>query len=140
MSDPEIPRWLSWGREIQALSQTGRHYARDDFDLQRYTRLSEIAVEIIGEYSGLDVTSLTEAFKAQTGYATPRVDVRSAVFRGGKLLMVRERADGGWTLPGGWADVGDAPQASAPTSATSRMYLPPLPTQTGKQSSIDFND
>jgi ADP-ribose pyrophosphatase YjhB (NUDIX family) len=47
------------------------------------------------------------------GYATPRVDVRGAVFQDNKLLLVRERADGGWTMPGGWADVGDVPSQAA---------------------------
>jgi ADP-ribose pyrophosphatase YjhB (NUDIX family) len=80
---------------------------------QRYHRLSEIAAEIIAEHTDLDSPSLMEVFSAQTGYATPRVDVRGAVFQDGKLLLVRERVDGGWTLPGGWADVGDAPSEAA---------------------------
>jgi ADP-ribose pyrophosphatase YjhB (NUDIX family) len=45
----------------------------------------------------------------EEGYATPKVDVRAAVFRGGEILLVRERSDGRWALPGGWADVGDTP-------------------------------
>ncbi len=107
------PRWLDWAREIQALSQTSSHYAENDYQRERSNRLLEIAAEIISEYSSLDCASLEGIFKAQIGYATPRVDVRGAVFRDGKLLLVRERQDGGWTLPGGWADVGDAPAEGA---------------------------
>ena len=113
MSDELIPRWLQWAREIQSLSQTGYHYAENDFQRERNHRLSEIAAEMISEYGHLDLQPLADTFHAQIGYATPRVDVRGAVFRDGKLLMVRERLDGGWTLPGGWADVGDRPSHAA---------------------------
>jgi ADP-ribose pyrophosphatase YjhB (NUDIX family) len=113
VTDQKTPRWLKWAREIQALSQTGYHYAENDYQRERYQRLSEIAAEIIADHSNVESSSLAEVFKGQVGYATPRVDVRGAVFRDGRLLLVRERADGGWTMPGGWADVGDVPSESA---------------------------
>jgi len=103
------PRWLEWAREIQALAQTGTHYAENEYQRERYHRLTEIAAEITSEFSGLEFEPLVGAFDRQIGYATPRVDVRGAVFRDGRLLLVRERQDGGWTMPGGWADVGDVP-------------------------------
>lgn len=108
-----LPRWLEWARQIQALSQTGYHYAENEYQRQRYQRLTEIAAEIISESAGLQVAPLLDAFHAQIGYATPRVDVRSAVFQQGKLLLVRERQDNGWTMPGGWADVGNVPSEAA---------------------------
>jgi ADP-ribose pyrophosphatase YjhB (NUDIX family) len=104
-----MSHWLEWAREIQAVAQTGSHYAVNEFDRGRYRRLSEIAAEIINEHSTLDYIPVLQIFSRQTGYATPRVDVRAAVFNQDKLLMVRERLDGGWTMPGGWADVGDIP-------------------------------
>ncbi len=113
MYDHPPPRWLEWAREIQALAQTGYHYSENDYHRLRYSRLMEIAAEIVSEYSSLDYPLLIGSFRAQIGYATPRVDVRGAVFKNGKLLLVRERADGGWTLPGGWADVGDVPSQAA---------------------------
>lgn len=113
MIDKSAPRWLLWAREIQALSQTGLHYAENDYDRQRYHRLAELAAEITACHSNLDAQPLLSLFLAQEGYATPRVDVRAAVFREGKLLLVQEKADGGWTLPGGWADVGDSPAEAA---------------------------
>lgn len=103
------PRWLEWAREIQALAQTGYHYAENDYQRERNERLLEIAAQIVSENNDIPYEPLKGLFKAQVGYATPRVDVRGAVFRNAKLLMVRERSDGGWTLPGGWADVGDVP-------------------------------
>jgi ADP-ribose pyrophosphatase YjhB (NUDIX family) len=108
-----IPTWLKWAREIQALSQTGLHYAQDEYQKERYRRLSEIAAEIIANEAGLPAHETLPLFLSQKGYATPKVDVRAAVFKEGKLLMVKERADGGWTLPGGWADVGDIPSLAA---------------------------
>jgi ADP-ribose pyrophosphatase YjhB (NUDIX family) len=103
------PRWLEWAREIQALSQTGYHYAENEYQRERNRRLAEIAAEMISAHTNLDFPELVNVFHAQMGYATPRVDVRGAVFQEGKLLMVRERMDGGWTLPGGWVDVGNKP-------------------------------
>jgi 8-oxo-dGTP pyrophosphatase MutT (NUDIX family) len=109
----KLTRWLDWAREIQALAQSGSHYSGNYYDTQRYQRLGEIAAEIIAEHSEVEYSPLANLFNAQTGYATPRVDVRAAVFQAGRLLMVRERVDGGWTMPGGWADVGDAPSEAA---------------------------
>jgi ADP-ribose pyrophosphatase YjhB (NUDIX family) len=77
----------------------------------------EIAAEMVSENSDLEFISIAEAFKEQLGYATPKVDVRAAVFDQGKLLLVREVEDGGWTMPGGWADVGDVPSEAAEREA-----------------------
>jgi ADP-ribose pyrophosphatase YjhB (NUDIX family) len=107
------PRWLEWAREIQALAQTGYHYAENDFQRERNKRLLEIAAQIATGNSDIPYEPLSGLFKAQVGYATPRVDVRGAVFQDAKLLMVREKSDGGWTLPGGWADVGNLPSQAA---------------------------
>jgi ADP-ribose pyrophosphatase YjhB (NUDIX family) len=109
--------WLDWAREIAAISQTGLHYALGEYDRQRYLRLQSIAAEMITSCSNISYDDLLVAFTSQKGYATPKVDVRAAVFNEGKILMVRERSDGGWTLPGGWADVGDIPSQTAEREA-----------------------
>lgn len=102
-------RWLAWAREIQALCQTGLTYSTSDYDTQRYRRLAEIAAEIVQDRGGLSKERLVEDFLAQPGYATPKVDVRGAVLRDGRILLVKEWVDGRWCMPGGWADVGDCP-------------------------------
>src|SRR5512136_1026242 len=102
MTRTSLPRWLEWAREIQALSQSGNAYAVNEFQRERYHRLAEIAAEIVSCHTAVDYEPLAASFRAQTGYATPRIDVRGAIFRDGKILMVKERADNGWTLPGGW--------------------------------------
>jgi hypothetical protein len=108
----KAPRWLEWAREIQALAQTGIHYSENHFQKERNLRLLEISAEIIAVHTDLETPELVHIFQAQTGYATPRVDVRAAVFLDGRILLVRESLDGGWTMPGGWADVGDLPSVS----------------------------
>jgi len=108
------PQWLRWARELQAIGQTGLAYCRDAYDRDRYNRLHEIAAEMMAQGAGLPSEEpVIELFKKGAGYATPKVDVRAAVFEGGRLLLVRETEDGGWSLPGGWADVGDAPSLAA---------------------------
>ncbi len=109
---PYQKRWLQWAWELQSLAQTGNTYAENHYQRQRFDRLMEIAAEIVSEHSSLFFDEVAESFQLQCGYATPKVDVRGAVFREGKLLMVKERVDGSWTMPGGWADVGDYPAAS----------------------------
>jgi ADP-ribose pyrophosphatase YjhB (NUDIX family) len=104
-----VPRWLEWAREIQSLSQTGLAYSDDDYDTQRYQRLTEIAAEIVQAHTKLPKEPLLEQFLAQSGYATPKVDVRGAIVHDNKVLLVQERIDERWTMPGGWADVGDLP-------------------------------
>jgi ADP-ribose pyrophosphatase YjhB (NUDIX family) len=106
-----IPEWLKLAREIEALAQNGLAYTRNEFDVQRYRRLTEIAAEIVASQAGLSQPVILENFQDQVGYATPKVDVRAAVIREGRILLVRERSDGCWSMPGGWADVGEPPSA-----------------------------
>jgi len=113
MTRTSLPRWLEWAREIQALAQSGNAYAVNEYQRERYRRLAEIAAEIISEHTQVPYEPLAADFHAQTGYATPRIDVRGAVFLEGKILLVKERLDGGWTMPGGWVDVGDTPSGGA---------------------------
>jgi ADP-ribose pyrophosphatase YjhB (NUDIX family) len=103
------PRWVQWARELQSIAQTGLHFSESEYDLERYRKILQISVAIFAEHSGESPSLIQRLFDNQTGYATPKVDVRGVVFRSGKLLLVRERTDGLWTLPGGWADVNDSP-------------------------------
>lgn len=104
------PKWLEWAQTLQTLSQNGLAYCKNPFDIERFEAVRRIASEILSTYSEMDHGSLEGLFTGEIGYATPKVDVRGAVFRDGKILLVRENMDAGrWTLPGGWADVNDTP-------------------------------
>ena len=117
MDEHQIPQWLVWARKIEALAQAGLHYSESEYDLDRYRQLKQVAAEIVSSYTRLPDAEVLEHFALADGYSTPKVDVRAAVIRDGKLLMVRERLDGGWTLPGGWVDVGDRPADAAEREA-----------------------
>jgi ADP-ribose pyrophosphatase YjhB (NUDIX family) len=101
----EEPSWLIIGRELRAIAQIGLTFCRDPFDRQRFERIQELAAALIAQGSGRSGEALLEYFRGHAGYATPKVDVRAAAFSEGRVLLVREISDGGWTLPGGWADV-----------------------------------
>jgi len=101
-------------RRLQAIVQNGLTYAANEYDVQRYTEIRRIAAEMLAAADPwLEIENIVEFFSRDTGYATPKVDVRTAAFRDNRILLVREISDGGWTLPGGWADVGDSPSLSA---------------------------
>ncbi|HEY1411991.1 MAG TPA: NUDIX hydrolase [Rhodopila sp.] len=111
MADPD---WLTWAREIQALAQTGLAFSKDPYDQERFAALRRLSVRIMNEHTGADSRRIEALFDGETGYATPKVGVRGAVFDpAGRILMVREVVDDNrWTLPGGWADVNQTPAQS----------------------------
>ena len=102
-------KWLEWVKKLQAIAQNGLTYTENPFDVERYKSLRAIAAEIMATYSKVEPSYVVDLFAREVGYATPKVDVRGAVFRDDTILLVREREDGCWALPGGWADVGDSP-------------------------------
>ena len=95
----DTPQWLAWAREIHSLSQAGLTYSQNEYDLERYRRLQEIAAEIVAGQSELSKEAVLESFAMQPGYITPKIDVRAAVFRDGKILLVQESADNCWSMP-----------------------------------------
>lgn len=99
---------LQWAQRIEALGQSGLAYTQNVFDQERYEELKQIAAEMMAAATNADIAEITCAFDVQSGYATPKVDVRGVIFRDKKILLVRELMDGGrWTLPGGWADINE---------------------------------
>ena len=103
-------QWLHWAQRLQALAQTGLTFAANDFDRDRYGQVAAIAAEMMAAGGMGEVDGLQKLFAQQQGYTTPKVDVRGVVIHNDKLLLVREKLDDGrWTLPGGWADVGESP-------------------------------
>jgi ADP-ribose pyrophosphatase YjhB (NUDIX family) len=103
------PDWLAWGRRLRAIAQNGLAYSSSPFEIERCHAIQQLADEIMSRASGAPSERIAGLFDEE-GYATPKVDVRGVVFdTAGRILLVKELADGGWTLPGGWADVGDSP-------------------------------
>jgi ADP-ribose pyrophosphatase YjhB (NUDIX family) len=100
---------LAWARKVQAIAQNGLLFSQDSFERERYTQLKELADSILAAELDIPLGKARAFWDKEDGYATPKVDVRGGVFDGDKVLLVRERSDGKWTLPGGWVDVNDAP-------------------------------
>lgn len=96
---------ISWARELQSLAQAGLRYSRDKFDIERFERIREISASMLAEISDTPIEKIKDIFCCERGYQTPKADVRAAVIRDDKILLVREN-DGRWSMPGGWADVG----------------------------------
>jgi ADP-ribose pyrophosphatase YjhB (NUDIX family) len=103
------PNWLTWAKQLAALAQDGLTYSDNEYEIDRYRQIRQIAAEMMAAGFELDAQAFVDLFAREQGYATPKVDVRGAVFRDDKILLVREKIDGGWTLPGGWADPCQSP-------------------------------
>ena len=97
-------KWLSWAVELQSIAQAGLFYGKDKFDLERYERIREISAEMLAYKTDIPLEKVRDIFCCETGYQTPKLDTRAALFEDGKILLVREN-DGKWSLPGGWVDV-----------------------------------
>lgn len=97
-------KWLHWAIEIQSLAQAGLAYTDNVYDIERYERLREIAAEMINEKSDIPLDKVKDLFCCETGYQTPKLDTRAAIFKNGKILLVHEN-NGTWSLPCGWCDV-----------------------------------
>jgi ADP-ribose pyrophosphatase YjhB (NUDIX family) len=107
-------RLLDLARRLHALGRTGLHFGADEYDRERYDEIERIAAELLAQGADVPAARLRADWAAETGYVTPKIEVRGAVFRATDqyVLLVRETADGLWTLPGGWADVNDSPSAA----------------------------
>ena len=98
-------KWLQWAVELQSLAQAGLEYSRDPFDRERFTRIREISAEIVAHQAEIPQPTVEQLFCSESGYQTPKLDSRAAVFRDGRILLVQEN-DGRWAMPGGWVEVG----------------------------------
>jgi len=107
------PKWLEWAKQLQSIAQAGLTYSKDKYDLERFEMIRNMSVEILSDHTDIDKTVVKELFANETGYATPKVDVRAVVFKDNKILMVQEESDGAWALPGGWGDIGLSPSEVA---------------------------
>lgn len=99
-----MEKWLKWAIEIQSLAQSGLAYTQNKYDIERYERLREISAEILAEKTALNLDKVKNLFCNETGYQTPKLDTRAAIFKDNKILLVHEN-NGTWALPGGWCDV-----------------------------------
>ena len=99
-----MEKWLKWAIEIQSLSQIGLAYTKDVYDRERYERLREISAGMLAKKTEVSIEKVKDLFCHETGYQTPKLDTRAAIFRNNKILLVHEN-NGTWSLPGGWCDV-----------------------------------
>ena len=106
------PNWLTWGRKLQSIAQSGLAHTGNPFDAERYEAVRAVAADMLADRTGGGPETILGLFAQDRGYATPKVDVRGAVFEGDRLLMVKEDLAGGWAIPGGWAEINEPPSQS----------------------------
>jgi ADP-ribose pyrophosphatase YjhB (NUDIX family) len=103
---------LEWARKVQAIAHNGLAFTHDPFDKERYTQLTELVASILASELDIPVSQAKGFWEGEEGYTTPKVDVRGGIFENDRVLLVRERSDGKWTLPGGWVDINDSPSGA----------------------------
>ena len=103
---------LDWARKVQAIAQNGLAFTTDPFDKERYTELTELVATLLATELDIPVAQAKGFWEGDEGYVTPKVDVRGGIFEDDRVLLVRERSDGRWTLPGGWVDINDSPSGA----------------------------
>jgi ADP-ribose pyrophosphatase YjhB (NUDIX family) len=106
-------KWLTWASELQSIAQAGLTFGENQYDRDRYQQIRDLSVEILHEYTDMDHNKIRDLFASETGYQTPKVDIRAAVFNDDRILLVNEKIDDKWSLPGGWADVNSSVSESA---------------------------
>lgn len=99
-------KWLSWAKQLQAIAQAGLAYSENKYDRERFEQIRGLSVEIMAHYTEAGTEKIRDLFCGETGYQTPKVDVRAAIFKDEKILLVKESIDQCWSMPGGWADIG----------------------------------
>ncbi|GLV66105.1 ADP-ribose pyrophosphatase [Bacillus mycoides] len=102
-------KWIDWVKQIQSIAQAGLMYSKDVYDIERFQQLRDISVSMMSHYTNTDWEIVENLFASETGYQTPKVDIRAVIFQNEKLLFVKEKSDRKWALPGGWADIGYTP-------------------------------
>jgi ADP-ribose pyrophosphatase YjhB (NUDIX family) len=105
-------RFVDIARRLHALARTGLHFSSSEYDRERYREIEQLALELLANGRPAETAVLAALLASEDGYVTPKLDVRAAIFVDRRVLLVRERVDGLWTLPGGWADVNDTPSGA----------------------------
>lgn len=102
--------WLAMAKRLQAVAATGQQFTRDPFDQERYQEIERLAHQMLALLGNVPIATVSALFTSgEQGYVTPKVEVRGAVLRGDRILLVQEKEDGLWAMPGGYADVGLSP-------------------------------
>jgi ADP-ribose pyrophosphatase YjhB (NUDIX family) len=119
--------WLDIAKRLEAIAQTGLAFTESDYDRERYEEIREIGHRIFHQYTEAPVDVIHDLFSRENGYPTPKVDVRGVIFRDNKILLIREKLDGLWALPGGWADIGYTPAEVAVKEVREEAGLEVIP-------------
>jgi ADP-ribose pyrophosphatase YjhB (NUDIX family) len=119
--------WLNIAKRLEAIAQTGFTYSKDDYDKERYQEIRDISHKIFNHYTEAPVEKIQSLFSKENGYPTPKVDIRVVIFKNNQILLVKEKIDGLWALPGGWADIGYTPSEVAVKEVREEAGLEVIP-------------
>lgn len=122
------PQWLEWAKELQFIAQAGLTYSKDAFDIERFERIRELSAEMVSLHTELPIETVKNLFCNEEGFQTPKLDTRAAIFRDGKILLVKEKS-GLWSLPGGWVDINETIKTNTAKEVKEEAGLEVIPTR-----------
>jgi ADP-ribose pyrophosphatase YjhB (NUDIX family) len=102
--------WLETAKRLDAIAQAGLAFSQNPYDLERFEEIRKISHSMLHEYTGTPIEKIKDLLSNEVFYPTPKVDIRGIVIRNDRILMVKEKPDGRWSVPGGWADIGYSPK------------------------------
>ena len=97
-------KWIDFAICLQSIAQAGLQYGKDKYDIERYEEIRRIAAEMLSAKTNISAEKVYNLFCNETGFQTPKLDTRAAIFKDDKILLVKEK-NGTWSLPGGWVDI-----------------------------------
>ena len=100
------------GTKLQSIAQAGLTYSTDPYDRLRFKEILDLSSNILSNGDINQENFIKEIFDKEYSYPTPKIGVLAAIFKDNKIMLVQEKDNHKWSLPGGWADVGDSPRQS----------------------------
>lgn len=98
-------------KKLKAIADVGLLYCNNEYDKERYTAVQNICFDLLNITAEQTIEDLKISFPSVKDYPTPKVDIRGLLLSSDKkILLIKESVDGKWSLPGGWADIGETPK------------------------------
>jgi 8-oxo-dGTP diphosphatase len=106
--------YIAFIQRVMAIAHTGLTYTNDPYARENYEELMSLSKTMLHEFSNRHIEPID--LYVDQRYPTPQPTVRVLLVQDRQLCLVKEHfgpAQGQWSLPGGWCDIGKSPKEAA---------------------------